>query len=125
MAGAPAVAFYAFEALTWLISPFLAVFCSLLLLRLSLGLRTEIDLVHGKRFFGVRFLVNRPAPINTTSKFAVFPGLLRPNEVEAILKIVRKAATELAFDVGPDSVDQMTAHEIFIDNVRDRDRRPV
>lgn len=53
-------------------------------------------------------------PHNASSIFAVLPGVLKDEETDAILALVRD--TELRFDEDPDTVDGMATHEIFVED---------
>lgn len=53
-------------------------------------------------------------PLFLESKFAKLGNVAYPDEVAAILDIMRDP--KMIFDMGPDTVDQETAHEIFVFN---------
>jgi len=53
-------------------------------------------------------------PMNASSPFWVLPAVVRPDEVDSILALLK--GTDLAFDTDPDTVDGMATHEIFVEN---------
>jgi TPR repeat protein len=52
--------------------------------------------------------------LESESRFAVLPALMRPDEVRAVLALLNRSEAELPFDQDPDSVDGFASHEMFV-----------